>query len=247
VISTEVIVYTVLVYLLAGSIKGTVGIGLPMAAIGISSQFIDPRMAISLVVFPVLFSNTWQVFREGKIIQTFKSCWLYALTMMIVLVAMTFVTARIDTNALLFVLGLVIFTFAITGLWFSPPALPDRFDSIAQFLGGSLSGVLGGLTAIWAPPIVIYLMAKRVDKDAFVRITGVLLFLGSISLCIGFWQAGLLTGSSTLFSIGLAVPTLLGFSIGEILRRRLNSQRFRTLVLLFFLVMGLNLIRRSII
>ena len=246
-ISTELIVYAALVYLLAGSIKGAVGIGLPTAAIGISSQFIDPRMAISLVVFPILFSNTWQVFREGKIIQAFKSCWLFALTMMIVLVAMTFVTAGIDTNTLFFIIGLVIFTFAVTGLLFSPPALPDRFDSIAQFVGGALSGVLGGLTAIWAPPIVIYLMARRVGKEDFVRITGVLLFLGSISLCIGFWQAGLLTGSSSLFSIGLAIPTLLGFSLGEILRRKLNSQRFRTLVLLIFLVMGLNLIRRSII
>jgi uncharacterized membrane protein YfcA len=246
VISTELILYAFVAYVVAGTIKGTVGIGLPVAAIGILSQFTDPRMAISLVVFPIIFSNAWQIFREGHVVETIKSYWLFALALMLVLGSTTFVTAGIDTDTLFLILGTVIFLFAITSLMFTPPTLPDRYDRVAQLLVGSLSGVLGGLTAIWAPPIIMYLIARRVDKKDFVRVMGVLLFLGSIPLCIGFWQTGLLTGATALFSIGMIVPTLLGFSLGEILRRRLNSQRFRTLVLLVFLVVGLNLIRKSI-
>ena len=245
-ISSELIIYAILVYLLAGTIKGTVGIGLPVTAIGILSQFTDPRLAISLVVFPIIVSNAWQVYREGQVLETIKSYWVFALAMMLVLGAMTFVTASIDTDTLLLILGIVIILFAITSLMFTPPTVSDRYDSLAQLLCGAMSGVLGGLTAIWAPPIVFYLIARQTDKKDFVRVTGVLFFCGSIPLGIGFWQAGLFTGSTALFSMGMIVPTLIGFSLGEVLRRRLNSQRFRTLVLMFFLVVGLNLIRKSI-
>lgn len=245
-ISSELIIYAILVYILAGTIKGTVGIGLPVTAIGILSQFADPRLAISLVVFPIIVSNAWQIYREGQVLETIKTYWVFALAMMLVLGGMTFVTASIDTGTLILILGIVIVLFAISSLMFTPPSVPDRYDSLAQLLCGVMSGVLGGLTAIWAPPIVFYLIARKTDKKDFVRVTGVLLFCGSIPLGIGFWQAGLFTGSTALFSMGMIVPTLIGFSLGEVLRRRLNSQRFRTLVLVFFLVVGLNLIRKSI-
>lgn len=244
-ISTELVLIALLAFTLAGAIKGTIGIGLPTTSIGILSQFTDPRLAISLVVFPILISNAWQVFRAGNLIDTFKSYWLFALALMLVLGAMTFVTAGIDTDTLILILGSVIVLFALTSLIAVPPMLPVRFDRIAQLIAGSLAGVLGGLTAIWAPPMVIYLLARRIGKDEFVRVTGMLIFLGAIPLGIGFWRAGLLSGNTALFSLGMIFPTLLGFSIGEIVRRRLNSDRFRTLVLLIFLVMGLNLIRKA--
>jgi len=245
-ITTELVIYATLVYLLAGTIKGTVGIGLPTAAIGILSQFTDPRLAISLVVFPILFSNLWQVFREGNLVESIKGYWLFALSMMLVLGATTLVTARIDTSTLIFILGVVIFLFAITSLLVMPPDLPQRYDRAAQFFGGTIAGVLGGLTAIWAPPVVIYLMSKRLDKDEFVRVMGMFLLAGSIPLTIGFWQVGLLSGETALLSAGMIVPTLLGFSLGEVLRRRLDAQRFRTILLMVFLVMGLNLIRKAV-
>lgn len=246
-ISTELILYATVVYLMAGIIKGTVGIGLPTAAIGILSQFTEPRMAISLVVFPILISNAWQVFREGNIVETFVTYWRLALSLMLVLIMTTFITASIDTETLMLILGVVIFLFAASSLLVKPKPFPERFDRAAQIFAGTTAGILGGLTAIWAPPIIIYLMSRGVEKNDFVRVTGVLLLAGGISLCIGFWQAGLLTSSNALFSLGLVIPTLLGFSLGEILRRRLNSQRFRTLVLMVFLVMGLNLIRKAIL
>lgn len=246
-IDTELIALAIVAYLLAGTVKGTVGIGLPTASIGILSQFTDPRLAISLVVFPILISNAWQVFREGEVAATLKAYWPFALALMLVLWGMTFVTAAIETRTLILCLGGVIVLFAATSLTAMPPPLPDRFDRAAQWIAGSLAGALGGLTAIWSPPMVIYLLSRRVDKTDFVRATGLLIFLGGIPLCIGFWQAGLLSGDLAVLSLGMTVPTLIGFSLGEVIRRRLNGERFRTAVLVIFLLMGLNLIRKALV
>ena len=159
---------------------------------------------------------------------------------------MTFVTAGIETGTLILCLGAVIVLFSATSLMAIPPPLPDRFDRLAQWVAGLLAGVLGGLTAIWSPPMVIYLLSRRVDKNDFVRVSDLLIFLGGIPLCLGFWQAGLLTGDLATLSLGMTAPTLVGFSIGEIIRRRLNADRFRRIVLIIFLLMGLNLIRKGV-
>lgn len=233
-------------FVLAGTIKGTVGIGLPTAAVGILAQFIDPHVAISLVVFPIMVANAWQAYRSGNILATLKRYWPFAIISMVVLWLTTFMTAAISTDTLVTVLGGVIVLFAVTSLAFMPPMIPDRFDRAAQAVAGVLAGLMGGLTAIWAPPMVIYFIARRVDKDEFVRASGLLIFLGSLPLCIGYWQQGLLSGPNALISLAMIVPTIAGFSIGEILRRKLNDERFRTLVLLVFLVMGLNLIRKAL-
>ena len=246
-IDVDLIALAVATYLLAGIIKGTVGIGLPTASIGILSQFTDPRQAISLVVFPILISNAWQAFRAGNVVATFKSYWQFAIALMVVLWAMTFVTASVDTRMLVLSLGGVIVLFAATSLMATPPPLPDHLDRPAQWIAGALAGAIGGLTAIWSPPMVIYLLSRRIDKDDFVRATGLLIFLGGIPLCIGFWQAGLLSGDLAVLSLGMTVPTLIGFSAGELIRRRLDGERFRIIVLVIFLLMGLNLIRKALL
>jgi uncharacterized protein len=244
--TVELIVLATIAYLIAGTIKGTVGVGLPTASIGILSQFTDPRFAISLVVFPILFSNAYQVLREGQIIQTLKSYYPFAIALMIVLMGMTFVTASIDTEVLILMLGSVMVLFSLSSFISDPPALPEHLDKPIQILAGTCCGLIGGLTAIWSPPMVLYLLSKRVDKTEFIRATGLLIFLGGISLALGFWQAGLLSPELSMLSIGMIVPTLIGFSIGEWIRRRMDAGKFRKIVLMIFLLMGLNLIRKAL-
>ncbi len=236
------------VFLLAGVIKGTVGIGLPTASVGMMSQVMDPRMAIALVVFPSLLSNAWQIWRSGMVVETIRRFWVYlvCLISVIAVVSLT-LTATVRTDVLLLVLGSVIILFSVSSLAWAPPFLPERFDRVGQVVSGVASGALGGLTAIWAPPMVTYLMARRVQKEAFVAATGVMIFAGTIPLIGGLWSNGVITGPTAGLSILMTIPALLGFTVGERLRRRLDADRFRTVVLVIFLIMGLNLIRRALL
>lgn len=235
-----------LVFLAAGTIKGTVGIGLPTAAVGMLSQFIDPRLAIALVTFPLLSTNLWQMLRAGQFIQTFQRYRLFILFLMSVLGATTFALPYVPTAGLVLALGVVVIVFAVTNLAFTPPPIPDHLDKPAQILGGIVAGIIGGLTSIWGPPMVIYLVGRRTEKDEFVRALGVMLFLGGIPMAIGFWINGLLTGPSAGLSAALIIPSIAGFALGEQLRKLLPPEKFRTAVLIMFLLMGLNLVRRAV-
>ena len=247
-LSPEFIAIAVGVFLLAGIIKGLIGIGLPTAAVGMLSQIIDPRVAIALMVFPSLLSNAWQVWRMGDLGGAIRRYWLFLLLLVSMILAWSiFVTGSVPTQTIMLVLGCVICLFSVMSLTFKPPRIPARFDKLGQFVSGTASGTLGGLTGIWAPPMVTYLMGRQTEKDEFVRASGVMILIGTIPMIAGFYSNGMLTGPLALISVGLIIPSIAGFQIGEAVRRRLDADRFRNVVLVIFGILGLNLLRRAFV
>lgn len=232
--------------MLAGTVKGAVGLGLPMTAIGILSQAIDPRIAIPLVVFPAMLSNVWQVWRMGETRRALKDYWIFAVFLIVVLWFTTSITAQVSKGTLLVILGSAVILFSASSLLAQPPRLPARYDRPAQAVAGALAGLLGGLTAIWAPPMVIYLLARRVGKDEFVRASGLLLLVGTLPLAAGFWHHGLLDGEVAPLSALMVLPTIAGFQIGAMIRKRMDAQRFQSVVLMVFFLLGLNILRQGL-
>lgn len=233
-------------FLLAGTIKGLAGIGLPTASIALMTLALDPRVAIALVLFPMLGANIWQVWRVGHIRRTARRYWIFS-TILVIGVGLTaYVTRDASDRALLAILGIVVLIFVLLQWRQLVPQLSARFDAAAQIGFGIFAGVIGGMTAAWAPPMAMYLAAKRVDKDEFVRATGFMITVGSVPLLLTYLQLGFMTGPLASVSLAMLVPTLIGFSVGEAIRARLSPEGFRKAILVLFAVLGLNLIRRAI-
>lgn len=49
------------VFLLAGIVKGVIGLGLPTIAMGLLSTSMEPAAAASLLIIPSLITNIWQL------------------------------------------------------------------------------------------------------------------------------------------------------------------------------------------
>ena len=244
--SGELVAVAIVAFGIAGFVKGTIGIGLPTAAVSLFAQASgDTRLAISLAIVPMIVLNVWQCWRAGSILATLVRFRLVAVVMLTCIAIAALGAARLSAPFVTLVLGLAISLFAATSLWREWPALPARLDLPAQIVTGISCGVLGGISGVWAPPLVIYLSALRLDKDTFVRATGVLLGLGSVVLAISYGVNGLLTSRQAGLGLMLVLPALLGYALGERWRDRLSGRAFRQAVLLFFLVMGLNLVRRA--
>jgi len=235
------------VYALAGFVKGTIGIGLPTAAISLMAMLGSTRDAIALVIVPMVLLNAWQIHRSGDTLATWRRFRTLALVMSAGIAVVALLAVRVPAAMITLSLGIVITLFAVTSLLRRIPALPARLDRPAQWTAGLSAGAMGGLAGVWAPPIVIYLSAIRLDKDDFVRASGLLLMLGSVVLAISYASNGLLDRHQALAGLLLVVPAMAGFALGERLRSLLGGEAFRRTVLLFFLAMGLNLIRRAVV
>jgi uncharacterized membrane protein YfcA len=243
----ELIAIGLVVFLLAGTIKGVVGVGLPTAGVGLMSQFTDPRTAITMVLLPMVVTNVWQIYRAGNFAQTLRDYWLFGLALAVVIWITSQLSVDIPERILLFITGAVIISFVLAGLIKSVPRVPKGRDPAVQIGIGSVAGILGGLTGIWAAPIALYLLSRQALKEEFVRVTGFLLLIGSVPLALSYTVDGHLNQTMFVISAAMLVPTLAGFTFGESLRRGLSQQRFQQVLLVFFLVMGLNLIRKALL
>lgn len=243
---TTTLLIAAVAFLLAGMIKGVAGIGLPTASIAFMTLFLDPRTAIALVLFPMLGSNIWQMVRGGHLMRSVRRYGLFASILVVGVGITAFATQGTSDTALLAILGVVMLIFVLVSWRGLVPPLPDKFDTLAQIGFALLSGIVGGMTAAWGPPIAMYLATKDVDKDEFVRATGFLISAGSIPLLIAYAQIGFLTGPLANVSLVMLVPSLIGFSIGEMIRHRMSVAAFRNALLILFVFLGLNMIRRAI-
>ncbi len=241
-----VLVGALCVYVLAGLVKGTIGIGLPTAGISLTAQFTEPRTAIALAILPMLLTNAWQIWRSRQHTYRALPYWPLVVSMAISIALFAFVAPSVSIQWVTLMLGITVFIFAIVSLIKIVPKLPPQHNLSAQLTTGITSGVLGGITGVWAPPIVIYMSAMRADKATFVAVIGVFLFLGSLVLAISYSTVGLLSRGQAIASFILVIPAILGFALGERIRNRLDEELFKRLVLWFFLLMGLNLMRKAI-
>lgn len=233
-------------FVLAGAVKGLTGIGLPTVAIGLMTLLLDPRTAIALVLVPMIGSNAWQIFRAGHALRTLRRYGVFAAMLIAAVVLTTLLTKDVSDRILLAVLGIVLLVFVAASWRNLVPPLPPRFDRAAQLGFGTATGIVGALTAGWGAPVAMYLATRRVDKDEFVRATGLLIMIGSIPLAIGYAGLGFLTPALAGASCAMLIPTLLGYTLGEALRARLSAMAFRNALLFVFVCLGINLLRRAI-
>ncbi len=243
---TPLLFSAVFIYFLAGVIKGMLGIGFPTAAVSLLAQVVDARTAILLVVIPMVVTNAWQVWRNRQVRWVFTRFWRLLVMMLIFIAIFSQLAGLVPVALLTGVLGLIVALYSLSSLYLPVLSIPDRHDRLSQLLAGTSAGIMGGITGVWAPPLLIYLKARGVGKEAFVATTGVLLCLGSLVLFTGYVSAGLIVGPLLVMSCLLLLPSMLGFNAGESIRRRLSPERFERLLLWFFLIMGLNLIRRAL-
>ncbi len=243
---TTLIVIAGFAFLVSGAIKGVTGIGLPTAAIAFMTLFLDPRTAIALVLFPMLGSNLWQMLRGGFLKRTARRYWLFAVVLFLGVGTTAIMTQTTSDRALLAILGTVVLIFVAVSWRKLLPPLADRYDTAAQVFFALVAGVVGGMTAAWGPPMAMYLHTKGVDKDEFIRATGFMISVGSLPLVLTYAQVGFLSGELAAISFSMLLPTLIGFTAGEILRRKMSIEAFRNAILILFFFLGLNLIRRAI-
>ena len=116
-------------------------------------------------------------------------------------------------------------------------------DGFGWHIGvGLLSGILGGLSSIWSPPVAMYLLARGVKKSEFIGAVGFMFLAGSLPLAAGLSLAGVLSIDTMLQSLMGLIAVLAGFRVGEALRNTVPQGIFRKIILWAFLIMGIRLI-----
>lgn len=231
--------------IVAGFVKGVVGLGLPLVVVGVLSNFLPITSVLALLIAPLMLANIWQVVEVRGNLEPLRRFWPLVSTMMAGLAVGAMMLVNLDAAWLYLSVGVIVTVF--TGLGFLRPTmrLPDRYEKPAGFAIGGLAGICGGLGGVWGPPITMYLLALDLKKDEFIGTVGLLWFLGAFPLAALYALNGIIGPHNIMFSVMACFPAIAGLWVGQKVRRRIPQESFKKVLLATLFVIGLNLIRRS--
>ena len=227
------------IFLLAGGVKGLIGVGLPTVALALLVNFMPLRDAAALMVLPAVFTNVWQASSGGHGLALLRRFWL----MLTMLCLATWIGVGIlvasDERLMSGIFGVVLALYAIAGLTRAQPRPLGRAEVWLSPLVGIANGLVNGLTGSYVFPGVLYLEALRLDRDAMIQAMGILFLVASAALLVSLTGHSVMSLKLLALSTAAMLPALAGYYSGQYWRRKLPEALFRKVFLFGLLGLGI--------
>jgi len=237
--------WVLVVFAIAGAVKGITGMGLPTVAVSLLGLWMPPAQAAALLVLPSLATNVAQC--RGRHLRPLAArLWPGWVAIAIVTVcAPDLGGARADAARAW--LGGVLACYGLWGLW--RPRVPD-LSACGRWTGavaGAATGLVTAFTAVFVLPWVPYLQALRLEKDAMVQALGLSFTVATLALAVRLQASPQVAWGSVSWGMtvcGALAGAFAGLGLGEVLRGRLAGQAFQKALSLVFIGLGAaNLVR----
>ena len=241
----SIVLVIILAVLAGGLVKGTLGFGMPMVALPIIAFIIPPTTAMILLCAPIFLTNFLQIkFKEGVSSYRFLPMFL---SLVVGLIIGARLILEIDVNTITQIIAVsIIFAALVNCFGFKISNIKQNYEKIITTIIGFGSGILGGLSTFYGPPMLAYLVAVDLPKEKFVRTVSTMYFIGSFPLYGSLIYYGFATEEDLIFSLILIVPAFISQQIGTKIRDKINHKQFRNLVLVTLIILGISLFLKTI-
>src|SRR6476659_9820192 len=211
--------------LLAGFVKGVVGLGLPTVSIGLLAVAMQPSRAI--VIVPAIVTNIWQTFAGPHLRDIIRRLW--------PLMAGTVIGIWLNAGMLSgpyaryggVVLGVLLVIYAIVGLSKFNFSVARSNEKWIGGIVGLVTGMVSAATGVQVVPSMPFMQAIGMEKDELVQALGVFFTVATLALAFTLTSAGLLSASTALPGAVAMASAFAGMFIGQAVRSRLQPDVFR--------------------
>ena len=234
----ESLVLIGLTFLLAGFVKGVIGLGLPMVSLALLAAGFGLIPAMGLMIVPAFVTNAWQAFQGGAVRELARRLW----PMMAAVVAGIWFGGNIlvagHTELLTGLLGVLLSVYSVIGLTRYQIPAPGRAEVWLSPVVGGASGILTGLTGTFVVPGVLYLQSIGLDRHALIQAMGMLFSVSTLALAVVLGHHKLISMELGVYSLGGVLPALAGMVIGQKVRSRLSENTFSRVFFSSLLILG---------
>ena len=151
--------------IVAGLLKGIIGVGMPVVALPLLSLFIDIKSATMLLSMPLIFSNLPQALEGGKT----GRCLMQLMPVFLGMIPGLFLGVRVllalDANVAKIIAGLVLMGVAGVTLLAPKLQIQSRWVLPTGITFGFFGGILGGIAAMAGPLVFIFLLASMTSAS----------------------------------------------------------------------------------
>lgn len=237
-----IMVLSALALFAGGAVKGLVGIGIPLVSLSLLSLFLPLADAVVLLPVPIIVANVWQSIVTPHFVSAIRRFWPLVLAMLIGTVVGAHVLAALDAASLNLLVGTLVVLFALSSFMNPELRLPARFERGVGIVAGVVAGFMGGISALFGPPIILYLASLGLDRETFVGVISSIYLCSAVGLVIVFGSVGVMSQAQLVESAVASVPLMLGVWAGQRYRGGIREAVFRKLLLVVVLGVGVRLI-----
>ena len=235
------LIFIVAVFLLAGFVKGVIGLGLPTVSVGLLAVAMPPAHALAIVIVPAILTNIWQTFAGSYLRDIMRRLWplLVGTAIGIRLNAdmMTGPYARYGT----ILLGILLVIYSVISLRKYVFAVRPRDEKWIGAIVGLVTGAISAATGVQVIPSMPYFQAIGMEKDELVQALGVFFTVATLALAFNLTAAGLLNQSTALPGVVALACSFTGMAIGQAVRTRMEPEVFRRWFLISMILLGIYL------
>jgi uncharacterized membrane protein YfcA len=234
-VTTLIVVAT---FLLAGTIKGVIGLGLPTVSLAILTVALDLPSAMALLIVPSFFTNLWQASIGGNARLLIVRLWPFLLSASLTVWIGAMVLIRVDLKLLSALLGALLIVYAVVSLAGVKPVITARQETWSGPLAGTINGLLTGMTGSFVVPGVMYLNALGFTREQLIQAMGMLFTLSTLALALALGNYGLIDEGQILESSLALLPAVIGMLFGQAIRAAISESAFRRVFFLSLLTLG---------
>ena len=230
-------------FLLAGLVKGVIGIGLPTIAMGLLAAVMAPAQAASLLVVPSFVTNVWQLALGPRIGPLLRRLW--PMLLGICLGAWAGAGLLEEGARSSMALGAALVLYAVLALTSVEFSVPGHVEPWLSPLIGAATGIVTAATGVYVIPAVPYMQALGLERDELVQACGLSFTVSTVALAAVLAHAGALEASLAQASLLALVPALIGMALGQWVRSRVRPDLFRVCFLAGLVALGAHLALRG--
>lgn len=229
------------VFLLAGFVKGVIGLGLPTIAMALLSLAMPPASAAALLVLPSLLTNAVQMRPARAALALTRRFWPMLLGVALGTALGFWLWGGLGGRYAERALGVLLTLYGVLGLAAWKPRIPEAAGAPV----GLLTGAVTAATGVFVLPAVPWLQVRGLARDELVRALGISFTVSTLALAALLAGGNAWTREGLLASTLAIVPAILGQRLGEAVRHRLSEAAFRRAFQLSLIALGLWLTLRG--
>jgi uncharacterized membrane protein YfcA len=236
-----ILVAITVTFMIAGLVKGVVGLGLPTVAVGLLSIVMTPTEAVTLLLVPSFVTNVWQLAIGPSFRSLVGRLWTMLLSIFAGTLAAGAVLPRDGAGYASVALGAALVLYAITGLASVRMHIPQRIELWCSPAVGVLTGLVSATTGVFVIPAVPYLQGLGLGKEDLVQALGLAFTTSTVALAVGLLLAGTFKPGVAGMSLYALAPALVGMLVGQWIRTRIRPELFRRCFFAGLLALGVHL------
>jgi uncharacterized membrane protein YfcA len=245
--SVGLLIATAGAFLLAGFVKGVIGLGLPTVSIGLLGLLMTPAQAAAILVVPSLVTNIWQAAVGGELWALARRLWPVLAGICIGTFIGAALLPRDDSGQATIWLGLALVLYAAFGLVKGHFAVPERAETWLGLLVGLATGAITVATGIFVMPGTPYIQSLKFGRDKMVQALGLSFTVSTITLALALVYGGQVRTSLAWPSIVALAAALVGMWLGQLMRGKVKPETFRLYFFIGLLLLGAHLALRGLL